>query len=38
VDYLKFKANLVQGLLVKYYKEHKVTSPHVDNTVKRLTE
>jgi hypothetical protein len=39
MDHLKFRVDLVQDLLVKCSKEHKVTRPHADdNTVARLTE
>jgi len=38
-DDVKFKINIVQGLLVKHLVHHKVSGHHIgDNTVKRLTE
>ena len=37
-DCLKFCIDLVEGLLVNYSVQHKVSSHHDDNTVKRQTE
>jgi hypothetical protein len=37
-DNIKFRIDLVQGLLVKHLVQHKVSDHHDgDNTVKRLT-
>jgi hypothetical protein len=39
VDHLKFRLDLVEGLLVKYSVQCEVSNHHVgDNTMKRLTE